>query len=403
MLQYDRAVSDNVLDHYCNPRNCGTLDMPSTIGELVNPDRGIKVVFYLLIENDIILDIKFQTIGCNTLIASASILTQIVKSKAISEAGRIEPHDISAALDCVPNDKMYCCELVVGALQIGIDSYKKEKRQKDLCHHPCFHKEAHFKYGRIHLPVSPECNIQCRFCARDINKTEHRPGASRTILTSAEAVDTVERTIKIFPQLTVVGVAGPGDSLASEDALETFDIIHTRFPNLINCMSTNGLLLEEYANRIIEVGVGTISVTVNAVDSVILQRICSCIKYHGKLIFGLEAANILIDAQLKGIRKMAALGATIKINTVLIPGINEHHIEKIAKTVSSCGATIFNIMPLIPESEFKDMSAPTCTELNIARKSASKYLEIFRHCQQCRADACGIPGLGEDISEYIYL
>ena len=289
---------------------------------------------------------------------------------------------------------------VSDTLRNGIASHEEMRKKSNLCRHPCFHQEAHFKYGRIHLPVSPECNIQCRFCTRDINKTEQRPGVCQAILTPAQAIEMVERTVDIFPELTVVGVAGPGDSLASEHALEVFEVIHARFPNLINCMSTNGLLLEKYADRIDEVGVSTLSVTVNAVDSIILQQVCSCIKYNGKHIVGLEAAEILISTQLRGIRKMAALGVAIKINTVLIPGINDHHIEKIAKTVSNCGATIFNVMPLIPEAEFKDMRAPDCSELKKARKSASKYIEIFRHCRQCRADACGIPGIGEELSDY---
>ena len=297
---------------------------------------------------------------------------------------------------------MYCRELAVEALRNGISAYPKKEEQKPLSHHPCFNQEAHYKYGRMHLPVSPECNIQCRFCTRGLNRTENRPGASRAILTPDEAINAVAKAVEDLPELTVVGIAGPGDSLASEHALEVFEAIQTRFPSLIKCICTNGLLLTDYAERIIEADIRTVSVTINAVDPAILQQICSHIIYNGKYISGWEAADILIDAQLEGINRIVELGAVVKINTVLIPGINDQHIEQIAKTVDDYGVKILNIMPMIPAFEFKNMKAPDCTDLKTARNSSSNYLKIFRHCQQCRADACGVPASGMDKSDYIY-
>jgi nitrogen fixation protein NifB len=267
--------------------------------------------------------------------------------------------------------------------------------------HPCFSGEANVSHGRLHLPVSPACNIQCRFCKRTFNKAEQRPGVSASLLNPADAADLARRALKLCPEITVAGIAGPGDTLATPHALETFRIIHREFPQLINCMSTNGLLLERYADAIHEAGVGALTVTVNAVDPVILERICSAVILDGRRHTGVEGAAILIEAQKRGIQKAADLGMMIKINIVLIPGVNDDHVGDIARTVSALGAGIVNIIPLIPQHEFAEAEEPDCEELNEAREAVEEFLPVFRHCQHCRADACGIPGRG-DLSSLLY-
>ena len=267
--------------------------------------------------------------------------------------------------------------------------------------HPCFSRDGHQKTGRIHLPVSPMCNIQCRFCNRSFNKCEERPGVARGILTPDEALETVERALALCPELAVVGIAGPGDPLATDHALETFERVHRRFPHLICCVSTNGFLLDEKAERLAAVGVKTVTVTVNAVDPRILGKICSAVMFRDKLLAGQEAATIMISAQLTGIRHAAALGMVIKINLVLIPGVNDRHVVDIARATAAAGASLINIMPLIPQHEFAKYPAPTCEQVTIARAEAEAFLPVFRHCRHCRADACGIPG-GKDFAGALY-
>ncbi|MDR1024198.1 MAG: radical SAM protein [Treponema sp.] len=294
--------------------------------------------------------------------------------------------------------------------------------------HPCFSGEANVNRGRIHLPVSPACNIQCRFCKRVFNKAappresapresapeesaqresggaagwEQRPGVSARLLRPEEAPDLVRRALELCPEITVAGIAGPGDTLATGHALETFAVIHREFPRLINCLSTNGLLLERYADDLFRVGVRTVTVTVNAVDPLILDKICSQVIVDGKTYKGPEGAAILIEAQKRGIRRAAALEILIKINIVFVPSINGDHIGDIARTAAECGAGIVNIIPLIPQYEFAGFPAPDCVELARARTAAENYLPVFRHCQHCRADAVGVPGR-EDLSSLFY-
>jgi nitrogen fixation protein NifB len=267
--------------------------------------------------------------------------------------------------------------------------------------HPCFSVGAKPNKGRVHLPVSPGCNIRCRFCQREINDTAVRPGVTSEIITPKEALEAVRRAVKLCPDITVAGVAGPGDTLATPYALETFRLIKREFPEIIKCMSTNGLLLTEAADEIIDAEIDTLTVTVNAVDPDIQAEICGEIFYNGKRYADWEAAEILIHNQLEGIKKVSEAGVTVKVNTVLIPEINADHITAVAKTVAEAGAKIYNIIPLIPQSELGWCSAPDCALISKTRTEAEKYIKVFKHCQRCRADAAGIPG-GEDVSKLLY-
>ncbi|GHV12789.1 hypothetical protein FACS1894219_06380 [Clostridia bacterium] len=258
--------------------------------------------------------------------------------------------------------------------------------------HPCFASGKPNNKGRIHLPVSPGCNITCAFCSRAVNsdRTVQRPGVTGEVLTPQEALEVVRNSVAIAPEITVVGIAGPGDTLLTPYALETFRLVKAEFPDLLRCMSTNGLLLPKKADEIIEIGIDTLTVTVNAVAPEILRQI----------IFDVNPDKLIAN-QLEGIKILSAAGVTIKVNTVLVPGINDAHIEDIAKTVSEAGAKVYNIIPLIPQNMLSHISAPKCEEIDSARVQAEQYLRVFRHCQHCRADAIGVPG-GKDYGEQIY-
>ncbi|MBQ9589488.1 MAG: radical SAM protein [Butyrivibrio sp.] len=266
--------------------------------------------------------------------------------------------------------------------------------------HPCF-GGCKFNAGRIHLPVSPGCNIACKFCDRSINDVEQRPGVTSKVISPDEANTFIDRALELVPTIKVAGIAGPGDTLATDFAFETFRKISGRHPELLSCMSTNGLLLYERADELLEVGIDTLTVTVNAVDPEIEAKLNDFIIFHGKKYEGVEGARILIENQLKGIKKVADAGVTIKINTVLVPGINDEHISEIARTVKELGALMYNIIPLIPQHKLSGIPRPTCEQLEKAREDAEKYIKVFRHCAHCRADAVGVPGISE-YSKLVY-
>ncbi len=287
-----------------------------------------------------------------------------------------------------------------GFIEELLDAYVKylnrapfggHKRREVMDDHPCFSEKAHNKNGRLHLPVSPGCNIQCRFCTRASNTSENRPGVAAGLIKPEEAVEIVKRALELCPQITVVGIAGPGDTLATNHALDTFRSVHAAYPDLIKCLSTNGLNLPGKAQELWNAGVKTVTVTVNAVRTDVLEKVVSWVK----------DGRDLIAAQLKGIRECTDIGITVKVNTVLIPGINDTHVAEIAKAVSEAGAVRHNIIPLIPQNEFSDLPPPTCEQIERVRQEAGHFIEQFRHCKHCRADACGIPGVS-DLSKELY-
>ncbi|MDI9643929.1 MAG: radical SAM protein [Candidatus Verstraetearchaeota archaeon] len=271
--------------------------------------------------------------------------------------------------------------------------------------HPCFGVKAHFSVARMHLPVAPRCNIQCKYCVRRLDKCEQRPGVAACIMDEEAALRRLESEVKSNPNLKVVGIAGPGDPLANEMTYRILGRIKEKFPNLLLCLSTNGLLLEEAAERLRSLGVKTVTITINAVNPKVGASIYEWVWYGGTLLRGEEGAELLIKKQLRGIEELVKRGIVVRINTVLIPTVNQDEVESIASEAARRGASLMNIIPLIPQHEFKSLRRPTCEELERARKQAEKYIPQFRLCRQCRADAVGIPGResqGTTPSEYFH-
>ena len=258
--------------------------------------------------------------------------------------------------------------------------------------HPCYNEKMHFKTARIHLPVAPKCNIQCGYCVRKIDKCEHRPGVSSGVIGPQEALERVDKYVKEMDNLKVVGIAGPAEALANEETFETLRLVHEKYPDLIKCIATNGLLLSERVDDLKAVGVTSVTVTVNAVNPETAAKIYHWVRYHDKTYKGLEAAELLVKKQWEGIKAATNAGLLVKTNTVLLPEINMEEIEEIAKKAAEYGAAIMNIIPLIPLYDFELSEPPSCEDLNLVRTLAEEYLPQFRLCQQCRADAVGVPG-----------
>ncbi len=259
--------------------------------------------------------------------------------------------------------------------------------------HPCFGGN-HDKNGRMHLAVAPRCNIKCGYCTRRHDcANESRPGVTSRLLTPDEALAKVRKMVAspIFgPMIKVIGIAGPGDPLANEETFTTFRLIDGEFPHLIKCMSTNGLLLPEKIGDLEELGLGSLTVTLNTLDITVGARIYSHITYHGRRYRGEEASRILIANQLEGLRLAVGYGMTVKVNTVYIPGMNEAQIPLIAAKIKELGASVMNVMPLIPQAELAGVTPPTAEEIAAVRTANEKIIGQFRHCKQCRADAIGI-------------
>ena len=119
--------SDKVMDHFRNPRNVGVIEDANGIGEVGNAKCGDIMKMYLKIEDDIIQDVKFETFGCGSAIASSSMATELIKGKPVSEAMQLTNKAVAEALDGLPDYKMHCSVLAEEAIQAALDDYKKRQ------------------------------------------------------------------------------------------------------------------------------------------------------------------------------------------------------------------------------------------------------------------------------------
>ncbi|RQW62123.1 nitrogenase cofactor biosynthesis protein NifB [Vibrio viridaestus] len=280
-----------------------------------------------------------------------------------------------------------------------VHHFFSKKVQDKISQHPCYSKEAH-QYARMHLPVAPACNIQCNYCNRKYDcSNESRPGVVSRVASPDAALKQFIAVKKRAPNLTVVGIAGPGDALANPQAtFRTLEAIRDEDPNAQLCISTNGLMLEPYVDQLAAVGVNHLTITINCIDPEIGAKIYPWVYFENKRLRGLEAAKTLIGRQFAGLKAAADAGMLVKVNTVLIPGINDHHIQEVSNAVKAHGALLHNIMPLISAPEhgtyfgLTHQRGPTEDEIEKARIESGSNMPQMTHCQQCRADAVGTLG-----------
>lgn len=274
----------------------------------------------------------------------------------------------------------------------------------NLDNHPCFNREVCSDVGRIHLPVAPQCNIQCNYCNRKFDcVNESRPGVTSSVLSPGQALAYLERIMELRNDIAVVGIAGPGDPFANPEAtMETFRLVRARFPSMILCLSTNGLgLTEEHVAELAALQVSHVTLTINAVDPAIGGRIYAWAR-HAKRIHRHEAAGaLMIEHQLRALRWIKRAGMIAKVNAIIVPGVNDTHIPEVARTVAAEGADLMNCIPLLPTADtaFADLAEPDARMRFRVRTQCGEFVNQMTHCARCRADAIG--RLSEPMTEEI--
>ncbi|MDR2746853.1 MAG: radical SAM protein [Treponema sp.] len=270
----------------------------------------------------------------------------------------------------------------------------------DFTQHPCFNSEVRRGAGRVHLPVAEKCNLQCNFCNRKYDcSNESRPGLSSVLLRPRQALlyldGAMEKLEERGTPLRVAGIAGPGDPFANPEAvIETLELIREKYPDLILCLSTNGLGLPDYIDKVAALAVSHVTVTVNAIDPEIGAKIYPWVRIGPKGYRGLDAARILLQRQTEAIGGLKKKGITVKVNTVIIPGVNDIHAPDVAAYAANLGADIQNNMPMVPVAgtAFEHIPAPSPEHIAAIRRFASRFIPQMSHCARCRADAAGLIG-----------
>ena len=281
-------------------------------------------------------------------------------------------------------------------------SHLPDHIREKVHNHPCYSEEAHHYFARMHVAVAPACNIQCHYCNRKYDcANESRPGVVSEVLSPDQAVKKVKAVAATIPQMTVLGIAGPGDPLANpQRTFETFRRLSEEAPDIKLCVSTNGLALPDSVEELAKHNIDHVTITINCVDPEIGAKIYPWIYWNNKRIRGVKAAKILIEQQQKGLEMLVARGILVKVNSVLIPGVNDEHLKEVSKIVKAKGAFLHNVMPLIAEAEHgtfygvMGQRSPEAEELQDLQDACAGDMNMMRHCRQCRADAVGL--LGED-------
>ncbi|WP_208246321.1 nitrogenase cofactor biosynthesis protein NifB (plasmid) [Rhizobium sp. T1470] len=268
--------------------------------------------------------------------------------------------------------------------------------------HPCFSEEAHHYFARMHVAVAPACNIQCNYCNRKYDcANESRPGVASEKLTPDQALRKVIAVASEVPQLSVLGIAGPGDACYDwKKTKATFERVAREIPDIKLCISTNGLALPDHVDELAEMNVDHVTITINMVDPEVGAKIYPWIFYGHRRYTGIEAARILHERQMLGLEMLKKKDILTKINSVMIPGVNDAHLVEVNRWVRDRGAFMHNVMPLISEPShgtyygLTGQRGPQPLELEALQDRLEGGAKLMRHCRQCRADAVGL--LGDD-------
>jgi nitrogen fixation protein NifB len=275
----------------------------------------------------------------------------------------------------------------------------------DIHRHPCFSDTARHRFARIHLPVAPDCNLQCNFCKRKYDcANESRPGVTSAVLTPGQALHYLDKVIQRDPRISVVGIAGPGDPFATPDrTLETLRLVRERYPEMLLCVASNGLNVAPYVAELAELGLSHLTITVNAVDPAIGAQIYAWVRDGKRMLRGLEAGRRVWERQAAAIQAAKDRGLTVKINTIIVPGVNDGHVVEVARRTAELGADIANCVPLypVPDTPFGTIESPSSQAVASLRSEVTKHLPVMQHCARCRADAVGL--LGEPMRPEIEL
>jgi nitrogen fixation protein NifB len=205
----------------------------------------------------------------------------------------------------------------------------------------------------------------------------------------------LDQAVERDPRLAVVGIAGPGDPFANAEAtLQTMRLVRQKYSDMLLCVATNGLNVPPYVDEMADLDVSHVTLTINAVDPKIGAKIYAWIRDGKRPFRGETGAAILLERQLESIRRLKTRNIVVKVNSIIIPGINEHHVVDVARTAAGLGADILNCIPMysVEDTPFASLEEPSAQITVQVRCEAGRYLPLMHHCTRCRADAVGLLG-----------
>lgn len=260
--------------------------------------------------------------------------------------------------------------------------------------HPCF-DDVEYGY-RFHLPIAPKCNTKCNFCKRQISGEQVRPGVTSEILNIDDVENYINKKISLFPECRIIGVAGPGDPMSNPNELfDTYKIVDEKFPEFKKCMCTNGFYLSKYKEEFINANLDYVTITLNSRNAKTLDSIYEFLEYEGVLYQGIEMGELIMRLQDEALRIIDGIpDLKLKINIVVIPGINDNELDDMIEYISQFNVYTVNLIPVlaVKGTAFENVRSLSKEELDALKDEfRKKYssLKFKKHCSRCRADACG--------------
>lgn len=271
----------------------------------------------------------------------------------------------------------------------------------NIDNHPCFNPGACHSFGRVHLPVAPRCNVSCNFCNRKFDcVNESRPGVTSNIMTPKQALAYTEKVFGTSDKISVVGIAGPGDPFANAvETMDTLALVRQRYPNTILCVASNGLGILPHVPMLAELKVSHVTITVNGIDPEVVSKVYAWARIDKKVYRGIELGKMIVERQLAAVKALRAHNIIVKINSIIIPGVNDHHIPEISAFAKEHGSEMMNCIPMIPveDTPFEILGEPDAKMVARVRLQSGQNVKQMLHCARCRADAVG--PIGEGIAD----
>jgi len=250
----------------------------------------------------------------------------------------------------------------------------------------CKHKEYAQSNNVIQLYISPYCNVKCFFCRGSQHPVLSDNIQYPNIQNLEEALNEIESFIHTNKQLHTIFISGPGEPLASNHALDIIEKIHELYPSIPIRLHTNGLLLEENVENLLSIGVTEVLVSINSFNPASLMILNKGITFNGRFYFGQAGAEKLISNQMIGISKAVKMGLRVTVETLLIPGVNDVEISKIADISSRIGVSMIQISPFVSHFKIKKFAIPTSDQLANAIVDASKFIKVSNYLVESTSD-----------------
>lgn len=251
--------------------------------------------------------------------------------------------------------------------------------------HPCFDSETRKSTGRLHLPVAAGTNARNKFDDEQyLSALDCKVTAAPTTISPADALAFLGATIDRGVAVDVVGITGPGEPFASPEApLQTLELVRKTYPDITLCVTTNGLGLPDHVDRLAAAGINHVTLLIHSFDPDTVQKIYAWIRPGKRTMPIAEAAKLLIADQKKAIGKLVGAGITVKVNTVVYPGVNDKEISGIASEAAALGATVMHLSTFTPGPD-SDTVEPTSPKLlDAARAAAAEHLTVMNGPDPC--------------------